>query len=211
MIEVEKNIARDENAEARMAPKPRKKMSSATGTNFKFTNASDNTEARAAMKDKAYAYGNSAQRTATADDGLHKLGLKSMQKFREEIKCERSSIIFFDNIKKDMFFYADEKRYRFDMDQGIAGHCASTGEILNVPDAYADPRFFPGVDRQTGFKTRNVLSAPIRARNGDAIVAVIQMLNKNRKEVRAKRGEGPRACDPLIAPPPLFPPNEKNY
>ena len=30
---------------------------------------------------------------------------------------------------------------RFPMDMGVAGHVASTGEILNIPDAYADDRF----------------------------------------------------------------------
>ena len=27
------------------------------------------------------------------------------------------------------------------MDKGVAGHVASTGEILNIPDAYKDSRF----------------------------------------------------------------------
>ena len=30
---------------------------------------------------------------------------------------------------------------RFPMHHGIAGMVASTGEIINIPDAYADPRF----------------------------------------------------------------------
>ena len=30
---------------------------------------------------------------------------------------------------------------RFPMDKGVAGHVASTGEVLNIPDAYADNRF----------------------------------------------------------------------
>ena len=31
--------------------------------------------------------------------------------------------------------------YRFPMDKGVAGHVASTGEVLNIVDAYAEPRF----------------------------------------------------------------------
>ena len=27
------------------------------------------------------------------------------------------------------------------MDKGVAGHVASTGEIMNIPDAYSDERF----------------------------------------------------------------------
>lgn len=30
---------------------------------------------------------------------------------------------------------------RFPSDRGIAGHVAKTGEALNIPDAYEDPRF----------------------------------------------------------------------
>lgn len=30
---------------------------------------------------------------------------------------------------------------RFSIDKGIAGQVAQTGEVLNIPDAYADPRF----------------------------------------------------------------------
>jgi len=30
---------------------------------------------------------------------------------------------------------------RFPMDKGVAGHVASTGEILNIADAYTDRRF----------------------------------------------------------------------
>lgn len=30
---------------------------------------------------------------------------------------------------------------RFPMDKGVAGHVASTGEVLNIKDAYSDNRF----------------------------------------------------------------------
>ena len=31
--------------------------------------------------------------------------------------------------------------FRFPKDKGIAGLVASTGEVVNIKDAYADPRF----------------------------------------------------------------------
>ena len=31
--------------------------------------------------------------------------------------------------------------FRFPMDKGVAGHVASTGDVLNITDAYAEPRF----------------------------------------------------------------------
>ena len=84
-----------------------------------------------------------------------------------------------DNVKDEMFFYQDERCFRFPMGEGLAGHTARSGETLNISDAYADKRFNKKVDKQTGYKTRNVLCAPIRGRTGDnGVLAVIQMLNK---------------------------------
>jgi CheY-like chemotaxis protein len=66
---------------------------------------------------------------------------------------------------------------RFPADRGIAGHVVRTGEPLNVPDPYADPRFNPAVDRQTGYRTRGILCAPLRARAG-RVIGALQVLNK---------------------------------
>src|SRR5690606_30496993 len=53
----------------------------------------------------------------------------------------------------------------------------TTTRTLNIPDAYADPRFNQEVDRRTGFRTRSILCMPIVNRLGQAI-AVVQVLNK---------------------------------
>jgi sigma-B regulation protein RsbU (phosphoserine phosphatase) len=60
---------------------------------------------------------------------------------------------------------------------GIAGSVAATGETLNSSDAYADPRFDRSWDERSGYRTRRLLTAPIRNREG-AIVGVFQLLNK---------------------------------
>ena len=54
---------------------------------------------------------------------------------------------------------------------------AKTQAVLNVPDAYADPRFNPGFDKATSFRTRSILCAPMVARNG-RLMGVLQVLNK---------------------------------
>ena len=66
---------------------------------------------------------------------------------------------------------------RIPMGTGIAGHVARTGQLLNVPDAYADPRFNPEVDRETGFRTRSILCVPMFAHDR-RLVGVVQVLNK---------------------------------
>lgn len=55
---------------------------------------------------------------------------------------------------------------RIPIGQGIAGHVATTGKLLNIRDAYNHPLFYPGIDEATGFKTRNILCFPIRDEKG---------------------------------------------
>ena len=66
---------------------------------------------------------------------------------------------------------------RLPMGKGIAGYVADRGEIVNVTDVAHDERHFQGIDRATGYLTRNVLAAPITDRR-DGIRGVVQVLNK---------------------------------
>jgi len=73
----------------------------------------------------------------------------------------------------------EKREIRLPLGRGIAGYVAKSGEILNIPDAYADPRFNRAVDAQTGYRTRNILCLPIRNKSGK-IIASLQLLNKRR-------------------------------
>jgi dual 3',5'-cyclic-AMP and -GMP phosphodiesterase 11 len=61
--------------------------------------------------------------------------------------------------------------------KGIAGYVAATGETLNIPDAYKDPRFNSNIDLQTGYRTRSILCLPILNEHGQCI-AVAEAINK---------------------------------
>ncbi len=74
---------------------------------------------------------------------------------------------------------SDIGEIRIPLGQGIAGTVAATGQMINLPDPYADPRFHSDIDRQTGYKTRNLLTLPMIARNGE-VIGVFQVLNKRR-------------------------------
>jgi GAF domain-containing protein len=62
----------------------------------------------------------------------------------------------------------------------VAAHTALSGATVNVADAYAAESFdFSGTrafDRQTGYRTRSVLTVPLRNGAG-AVIGVIQLLN----------------------------------
>ncbi|MEX2161197.1 MAG: GAF domain-containing protein [Anaerolineales bacterium] len=64
---------------------------------------------------------------------------------------------------------------RVGLGQGIVGWVAQKGEGIIVRDAAADARFFTKVDEATGFKTRAVAGAPIRAKN--KVIGVLEALN----------------------------------
>uniref|UniRef100_A0A673B554 Phosphodiesterase n=1 Tax=Sphaeramia orbicularis TaxID=375764 RepID=A0A673B554_9TELE len=78
----------------------------------------------------------------------------------------------FDGVVSD-----EEKEFRIPADQGIAGHVATTGQILNIKDAYSHPLFYRGVDDSTGFKTRNILCFPIKDENNE-VIGVAELVNK---------------------------------
>lgn len=67
---------------------------------------------------------------------------------------------------------------RLPLGRGLAGHVAQTGETVNSPDVYGDPRFDPEVDRLSGYRTTNILAVPVWSPDGGTVVGVIQVLNK---------------------------------
>lgn len=69
------------------------------------------------------------------------------------------------------------REIRFPIGTGIAGQVALTGEILNITDAYSDPRFNRKVDAITGYKTETILCMPIYIHG--SLIGVVQMVNKH--------------------------------
>ncbi|MBW4631619.1 MAG: GAF domain-containing protein [Iphinoe sp. HA4291-MV1] len=67
---------------------------------------------------------------------------------------------------------------RMPSNKGIAGYVASTGEALNIPDAYKDPRFDPTTDQKTGYVTRNILCLPV-FNSANELIGVTQLINKH--------------------------------
>ena len=68
------------------------------------------------------------------------------------------------------------REYRQPAGSGISGYVARLGEPVIVNDVRNDPRFNPTVDSNTGFKTRNVMCAPMIVR--EKLIGVIEVINK---------------------------------
>jgi len=98
----------------------------------------------------------------------------------ELLHCDRASIFLLDREKHQLWSkvaLGSDLILRFDAAAGIVGHAVQTGEIVNVGDAYSDPRFYHGIDERTGYRTRNVLAVAVRNERGE-IIGAFEVLNK---------------------------------
>jgi phosphoserine phosphatase len=66
---------------------------------------------------------------------------------------------------------------RVPIGRGIVGECARSRTLVNVPDAYADPRFNPEFDKRSGYRTRCLLTLPLIGHD-DSLVGVLQIVNR---------------------------------
>jgi HD-GYP domain-containing protein (c-di-GMP phosphodiesterase class II) len=110
---------------------------------------------------------------------LDRLLLIIMDEVRKALTADRCTVFLLDEEKNELWSKVahGEKEIRFPAKLGIAGHVASTGEILNIKDAYSDARFNQEIDRQTGYRTRNMLTFPMCNKLGE-VIGVFQVLNK---------------------------------
>ncbi|MBT7377908.1 MAG: GAF domain-containing protein [Candidatus Marinimicrobia bacterium] len=97
------------------------------------------------------------------------------------LDAERSSLFINDEKTSELYTEVGEglgkNVIRFPNHLGIAGTVFTSGEILNIPHCYADLRFNPAFDKQTGYFTRSMLCAPVTNKDGK-IIGVSQVLNK---------------------------------
>ena len=106
-------------------------------------------------------------------------------KIGQILQADRTTIFVVDQDRQELWSKVaqggdskeDSLEIRIPLDKGIAGYVATTGEAVNIPDVYADARFNDATDRQTGYRTRNMLCMPVMS-SGDRVVAVAQLLNK---------------------------------
>jgi sigma-B regulation protein RsbU (phosphoserine phosphatase) len=100
------------------------------------------------------------------------------------LDCERATVFLYDAPRDELCSriatgIADSpiSEIRFPASRGIAGYVAKTGRRVNLPDAYADPRFNQEFDRASGYRTRSMLAVRL-ADHDDVTVGVLQLLNK---------------------------------
>lgn len=115
-------------------------------------------------------------------------------KVQDLLQAERCTVFIVDKERKELYtsehmsygmgasLPIDRDRAQllyFPMDRGIAGSVATTGQIVNIADAYQDSRFNQTFDRQTGFRTRSILCMAIQ-NSRQEIAGVVQVMNKHK-------------------------------
>jgi adenylate cyclase len=118
----------------------------------------------------------------TSQLDLDQLLQRVMAEAARILGAERSTLFLHDEKTGELFsriaMGAKTNEIRFPNHAGIAGAVFTTGKTISIPHAYADLRFNPAFDRQTGFFTRSILCTPVINKQGKTI-GVTQVLNKS--------------------------------
>lgn len=99
---------------------------------------------------------------------------------RNILDADRGTVFLYDEAKNELFIKVATglQTIRIPADKGIVGECAQSRQLINVPDCYADERFNRAIDKQTGYRTRCMLTLPLIGYE-DSLIGVLQILNKN--------------------------------
>ncbi len=104
-----------------------------------------------------------------------------MEKVTQLMEADRSTLYLLSDDGSELWSKVvqggEVLNIRLKVGEGIAGWVASSGEVVNILDAYEDTRFQPAVDLRSGYRTRACLTVPMRNTMG-ATVGVLQVLNK---------------------------------
>ncbi len=107
-------------------------------------------------------------------------------KCREALDAEGVSVMLLDPERNQLYFpYVSGgdarvrdrlSHVRIPADSGIAGAALKSGRAILVKDAQNDPRFYPGVDRETGITTHSMIAVPLAS--GRGTVGVVEVVNR---------------------------------
>lgn len=117
----------------------------------------------------------------SAEKDFDKLLAMIINETTRVLDADRGSLFIVDEERKELWSKiaqkSELKEIRFPIGVGIAGHVAETQQIVNITDAYKDPRFNPAIDRKSGYRTQTILCAPLLTHERK-VIGVVQVLNK---------------------------------
>jgi Nif-specific regulatory protein len=97
------------------------------------------------------------------------------------LHADRATIYLLDPERGELVSVAahlpELKELRVPLQQGVAGYVARTERMVNTSSSSDGVPFWPRVDEETGYTTRNMIAGPMYASTG-SLLGVIQVLNK---------------------------------
>lgn len=108
----------------------------------------------------------------------------ALNELKTRIGAEAATMFLFDHSDSTLCFWAMQGPSNEELERSkIPANCGFVGWVLEhqepilVNDVQSDPRFFREIDETTGFRTRNLICAPLTVRMADKLGAV-EVLNR---------------------------------
>ncbi|MEB3219759.1 MAG: GAF domain-containing protein, partial [Nostocales cyanobacterium 94392] len=104
-------------------------------------------------------------------------------KIGQILQAEHTTIFLVDHDKGQLWSKVPQDdiskplEIRTPINVGIPGRVASTGQYLNIAETTTHPLFSPELEKQLGYKIRNILCMPVVS-SKNQVVAVVQLANK---------------------------------
>lgn len=124
---------------------------------------------------KLAAFGRTLLEHRTLEKGLPVIAAYA----KEVIGAERCSIFVHNEQSRKLWTTLSDgvEKIVLNADEGIAGSTVKERKPIIVNDPYKDPRFYPKIDHETGYITKNIASVPVFS-STRKIIGVLQLLNK---------------------------------
>jgi HD-GYP domain-containing protein (c-di-GMP phosphodiesterase class II) len=120
-------------------------------------------------------------RSVASETDVDKLLEIITEETRNALNADRCTVFLIDHNTNELWSKVadglENESIRIPANTGLAGHVITTGETVNIKDAYTDPRFNSDIDKKTGYATKTILCMPMRNLNHE-ISGVFQVLNK---------------------------------
>jgi Nif-specific regulatory protein len=111
------------------------------------------------------------------DEFLHQL----VDRIAHSMQADRGTLYLVDFSRQEIFSRAahlpELKQIRLKIGQGVAGHVAQHGGVVNIAAARDEQRFNPDIDKMTGYRTTSLLAVPMIDAQG-TVFGVLQVLNR---------------------------------
>nr|WP_321267043.1 GAF domain-containing protein [uncultured Sulfurimonas sp.] len=114
------------------------------------------------------------------DDTSYEKGLPRIAKYAKEVIGAHRCSIYIYNVQKNELWttLADGiKKIVISADKGLAGNTIKEKKPIIENNPYTNPHFLPDIDKESGYLTKNIVTAPIFNSKRE-IIGVLQLLNK---------------------------------